>query len=56
MQCHHIKYIPTNDKTYVMVALKGGGDDWKIPIDIVIAILTMWNDLEHGIDHCHQIV
>ncbi len=55
MQCHHIKYIPTNDEMYVMVALKGGNDDWKIPIDIFIVILTMWNDLEHGIDHCHQI-
>ncbi len=55
MQCHHISYIPTNDEMYVIIALKGGSDDWKIPIDIFIAILTMWNDLEHGINHCHQI-
>jgi hypothetical protein len=38
---------------YVMVALKSGNE---IPIDIFIAILTMWNDLEHGVDHCHKLV
>jgi hypothetical protein len=29
IQCHHINCIPTNDEMYVIVALKGGSDDWK---------------------------
>jgi hypothetical protein len=26
---------------------------WRVPIDVFIVNLTLWNDLEIGIDHNH---
>jgi hypothetical protein len=34
----HIKSIPTNKETYVMVTLKCGNNDWRIPINVFILI------------------
>jgi hypothetical protein len=49
----YVKSISTNETTYVMVAFECGSGYWKIPIDVFIADLMLWNDLEIGIDHNH---
>jgi hypothetical protein len=46
--------ISTNEATNVMVAFECGNDYWKVTIDVFVANLTLWNDLEINIDHYHQ--
>ncbi len=46
--------ISTNEATYVMVVFECGNNYWKIPIDVFIVNLTLWNALEIGIDNYHR--
>jgi hypothetical protein len=45
--------MSTNEATYVMVVFECGNNYWKIPIDIFIVNLTLWNGLEISTDHYH---
>jgi hypothetical protein len=46
--------ISTNEAMYVMIAFECGENYQRIPIDVFLVDLTLWNDLEIGIDHYHR--